>query len=103
MSPLLRIGRALGAFGFVVVAGTLGYVVLGFGILDALYQTVTTISTVGFREVHPLDAVGQVFTILLILAGAGTATPSGSSSKLSSRDIYVSTWSVGEWTDRSAG
>ncbi len=73
MSPLLRIGRALGAFGFVVVAGTLGYVVLGFGILDALYQTVTTISTVGFREVHPFDAVGQWFTILLILAGAGTA------------------------------
>jgi len=32
----------LGAFGFVVVAGTLGYVVLGFGMLDALYQTVTT-------------------------------------------------------------
>jgi len=73
MSPLLRIGRALGAFGFVVVAGTLGYVVLGFGILDALYQTVTTISTVGFREVHPLGAVGQIFTILLILAGVGTA------------------------------
>ena len=46
---------------------------LGFGVLDALYQTVTTITTVGFREVQPLDDAGQVFTIVLILAGVGTA------------------------------
>ncbi|MVU80375.1 potassium channel protein [Nocardia sp. ET3-3] len=45
---------------------------LGFGVLDALYQTVTTITTVGFREVHPLSATGQVFTMVLILVGAGT-------------------------------
>ena len=38
-----------------------------------LYQTVTTVSTVGFREVEPLDAVGKVFTIVLILLGVGTA------------------------------
>src|SRR5207244_233037 len=38
-----------------------------------LYQTVTTITTVGFREVRPLDNGGKVFTILLILAGVGTA------------------------------
>ena len=46
---------------------------LGFGVLDATYQTVTTITTVGFREVEPLDGAGQVFTIVLILAGVGTA------------------------------
>jgi voltage-gated potassium channel len=57
----------------IVVAGTIGYSVLGFGPLDALYQTVTTITTVGFREVEPLDQAGQVFTIVLILAGVGTA------------------------------
>ena len=57
----------------IMVVGTVGYVLLGFGGLDALYQTVTTITTVGFREVEPLDGVGQVFTIVLILAGAGTA------------------------------
>ncbi|TQC47986.1 potassium channel protein [Rhodococcus sp. WS4] len=73
MSPLLRFGRALGVFGSVIVVGTIGYLVLGFGFLDALYQTVTTITTVGFREVHTLDAVGQLFTIVLILAGVGTA------------------------------
>jgi voltage-gated potassium channel len=46
---------------------------LGFSALDALYQTVTTVTTVGFREVEPLDGAGQLFTIVLILAGVGTA------------------------------
>jgi voltage-gated potassium channel len=54
------------------VAGTLGYVALGFPLLDALYQTVTTVSTVGFREVQPLQGLGQLFTIGLILVGVGT-------------------------------
>ena len=57
----------------IVVVGTTGYMVLGFPWLDALYQTVTTITTVGFKEVHPLDDAGQIFTIVLILAGVGTA------------------------------
>jgi voltage-gated potassium channel len=73
MGTLVRIRLALFAFGVVIGAGTLGYVLLGFGVLDALYQTVTTVTTVGFREVHRLTAVGQVFTIVLILAGVGTA------------------------------
>ena len=57
----------------VLVVGTVGYVVLGFGLLDAAYQTVTTVSTVGFREVEPLSPAGQVFTMVLILVGAGAA------------------------------
>jgi voltage-gated potassium channel len=68
-----RIWRALLALAVVIVIGTLGYLVLGFGVLDAVYQTVTTITTVGFREVHPLSAAGEIFTILLILLGVGTA------------------------------
>ena len=32
----------------------------------------TTVSTVGFREVRPLDPAGQVFTMALILVGVGT-------------------------------
>jgi voltage-gated potassium channel len=57
----------------VLVAGTIGYLLLGFGVLDAAYQTVTTVSTVGFREVEPLSPAGQVFTMILILVGAGAA------------------------------
>ena len=61
------------ALGAITVAGSVGYVLLGFGVLDAVYQTVTTITTVGFREVQPLDSKGKVFTIFLILGGVGTA------------------------------
>jgi voltage-gated potassium channel len=54
VSNVRRFGVALLAVLGVVVAGSIGYVVLGYGLLDAVYQTVTTITTVGFREVHPL-------------------------------------------------
>jgi voltage-gated potassium channel len=73
MSHWRRLGGAMLALVLVLVVGTIGYVVLGFGLLDAAYQTVTTVSTVGFREVQPLSAAGQVFTMVLILVGAGAA------------------------------
>jgi voltage-gated potassium channel len=58
----------------VVAGGTTGYVVIeGWGAWDAFYMTVTTVATVGFREVHPLSMAGQVFTVLLIVSGVGTA------------------------------
>ncbi len=63
---------ALTALVAVTVFGTVGYLLLGFGPLEALYQTVTTISTVGFREVHPFSTAGLVFTIVLIVIGVGT-------------------------------
>lgn len=63
----------MAAFALVLVVGTVGYVILGFGVLDAAYQTVTTVSTVGFREIEPLSPVGQVFTMGLILVGVGAA------------------------------
>ena len=72
MSSVRRVEFALLAVLGVIVAGSVGYIALGFGVLDAVYQTVTTITTVGFREVHPLDAAGKIFTIVLILVGVGT-------------------------------
>ncbi len=73
MSNVRRIQLALLAVLAVLAAGTVGYVVLGFDVLDAVYQTVTTITTVGFREVHPLGTAGKIFTIVLIVVGVGTA------------------------------
>lgn len=56
----------------VIVVGTAGYMALEhWPPLDALYMTVITVGTVGFREVHPLSAVGRVFTMTLILIGVG--------------------------------
>jgi voltage-gated potassium channel len=55
-----------------LVLGSLGYVwVEGWNFFDALYMTVTTLTTVGYAEVHPLDEVGRVYNMLLILAGMG--------------------------------
>jgi voltage-gated potassium channel len=73
VSTVRRIQFALLALLAVVVAGSIGYVVLGFSLLDAVYQTITTITTVGFREVHPLGTAGKIFTIVLIIVGVGTA------------------------------
>ena len=54
------------------VIGTAGYVLIeGWSFLDALYMSVITLTTVGFREVHPLDAEGQVFTMVFSVAGVG--------------------------------
>src|SRR3989304_2475940 len=45
----------------------------GWSFIDALFMTVTTVTTVGFREVRPLDTEGRVFTIVLVLFGVGAA------------------------------
>ncbi len=67
-----RVATAVGAVVGVTIVGTVGYLLLGFGPLDAVYQTVTTVSTVGFREIRPLGTVGVIFTIVLIILGVGT-------------------------------
>jgi voltage-gated potassium channel len=57
----------------ILASGTLGYVIIeGWDPWDAFYMTVTTITTVGYREVHPLSRSGQVFTIVLLIGGVGT-------------------------------
>jgi voltage-gated potassium channel len=40
-------------------------------ILDALYMTTITVTTVGFHEVFDLSTAGRVFTIFLALGGVG--------------------------------
>ena len=67
-----RLLVAVAALVAVTIFGTLGYLLLGFTLLEAVYQTVTTVSTVGFREVRPLGNAGRAFTIALIIVGVGT-------------------------------
>ena len=71
--PFRRLWMGFVALAVVIATGTLGYVGLGFSGLEALYQTVITVTTVGFREVRELSTVGMLFTMVLILAGTGTA------------------------------
>ena len=72
-NPFRGVRIGLGALALVLVVGTIGYLLFGFGLLDAVFQTVITITTVGFNSPHPLDGGSKVFTIILILVGVGTA------------------------------
>ena len=71
VATVRRFVIAIGAICVVTVIGVTGYMLLGFTFLEALYQTVTTVATVGFREVRPLDTAGEIFTIALITMGVG--------------------------------
>jgi voltage-gated potassium channel len=54
----------------IVAYGVAGYMWLeGWGFVEALYMTMISLTTVGFKEVKPLDASGQLFTITLLLLG----------------------------------
>ncbi|MBN1939941.1 MAG: potassium channel protein [Candidatus Aminicenantes bacterium] len=56
----------------VLAAGTGGYILISrVSFIDALYMTVISITTVGFREVIPLTPTGKIFTIALIVVGLG--------------------------------
>lgn len=56
----------------ILVIGTVGYMTLeNLSLLDALYMTVITIATVGFREVTDFHDSGKLFTILLIIGSFG--------------------------------
>ena len=53
-----------------MMVGTLGYVIIdNFSLMDAVYQTGITFTTVGFGEIAPISEVGRIFTITLIIAG----------------------------------
>ena len=54
----------------VMLVGTVGYVLIdNFTVMDAIYQTAITFTTVGFGEMVPLSVNGRIFTINLIIAG----------------------------------
>lgn len=54
----------------IIAWGTLGYMLIeGWSFFDSLYQTVMTVTTVGFGEVHQLSDPGRLFTIVLMLGG----------------------------------
>ena len=72
-----RVARRLAYIGGAVLAtlliGTVGFVVIeGYPPFDAFYMTLTTMTTVGYTEVHPLSQVGRIFNSVLILFGVTT-------------------------------
>lgn len=66
----LRISISLAIFTFSF--GVIGYMLFeGWSLIDAIYMTAITLSTVGFSEVHSLSTVGRVFTVILVIIGVG--------------------------------
>jgi len=56
----------------VLLVGVVGYrIIEGWSLIDALYMTVITVTTVGFEEVGTLGGAGRCFTIFLIFCGVG--------------------------------
>ena len=54
----------------VMLLGTLGYMIIdNFTLMDAIYQTGITFTTVGFGEIAPISDIGRIFTISLIIFG----------------------------------
>lgn len=50
--------------------GTFGYMIIDdFSLMDAIYQTGITFTTVGFGEISPISSAGRIFTITLIIMG----------------------------------
>jgi voltage-gated potassium channel len=71
--PSNRLLIALIAILVLIVVGVLGYMVIErYTLMDALYMTVITLTTVGYGEVQPLTDAGRVFTMLLLILGVGT-------------------------------
>lgn len=80
LDPVRQFRLAVIALFALVVLGTFGYHVLErWTLLDSLYMTIITLGTVGYREVSPLDSVGKVFTIILIVFGVSIVFWAGAS------------------------
>ena len=62
----------------ILAVGTVGYSIIGAGrysIIDCLYMTVITVTTIGFGEIIDLShsPAGRVFTMFIALSGVGIA------------------------------
>ncbi|CAL1240114.1 potassium channel family protein [Candidatus Methylocalor cossyra] len=76
-APLrVRLAVPAGLVVLITLIGTVGYAWLGRDqgatLLDALFMTVITITTIGYGEVIRLDAAGRVFTMVIAITGIGS-------------------------------
>lgn len=64
----------------IMLFGIMGFIYFeDYGLLDAFYMTLITVSTVGYKEVQPLSDSGKLFTSCLILSSFGTFAYAASS------------------------
>jgi voltage-gated potassium channel len=73
-STIGRLRLALALVLTVFVVGTVGFVLFGLSLIDAMYMTITTITTVGYRELNGPDIsdAEKIFTMVIIVTGVST-------------------------------
>jgi len=74
MKTLRNLKFLAGALLLVVAVGTAGFhYIEGWPWFDGFYMVVTTLTTIGYQEVHPLSHAGRIFNIVIILCGVSLA------------------------------
>jgi len=69
---VLSLKTGIGLFVASILMGVIGYMIIeDYTLVEALYMTIITISTVGFTEVEPLTSNGRIFTSFLIILNIG--------------------------------
>ncbi|MFV8753347.1 potassium channel family protein [Nannocystaceae bacterium ST9] len=68
--------RSTALIALIFAIGVVGYAIIGgdrYSIIDAIYMTMITLTTVGYGEIVDLEGnpAGRVFTIVLLLFGVG--------------------------------
>ena len=72
MTQYTQFIRVLILLCIVCCIGVVGYALIErWSLLDSLFMTIITLTTVGFGEVHPLSSYGRIFTVFLVLTGVG--------------------------------
>ncbi|HJV21721.1 MAG TPA: ion channel, partial [Holophagaceae bacterium] len=73
--PTHRLRHALELLLLVTVVGGIGYKLLAhLNWVDAFYMAITTLLTVGFREMGEVSTVTKLFTMAYLVIGLGIAT-----------------------------
>jgi voltage-gated potassium channel len=69
----IRLRRSIVLLLSVVVFGTIGYMLIeGWDVWDSLYMTVISVTTAGYKEVHPMSRTGELFTMVVLTIGVAT-------------------------------
>jgi voltage-gated potassium channel len=69
----VRLRRSIILLLGVVVFGTTGYMLIeGWDAWDSLYMTVISVTTAGYKEVHPMSRAGELFTMVVLTVGVAT-------------------------------
>lgn len=74
--PWQRVRVGVGLLATITLVGVIGYWLLGLSLFDALYQTIITVTTVGFEEFgepDEIDTAYRVFTLGLAIFGVSGA------------------------------